>query len=896
MRDLPTGTVTFLFTDVEGSTRLLERLGERYRDVQDRHDAIVRAAIAEGDGVEVSSEGDSFFAVFPSPAGAVRTAAEAQRELAATAWPEGAAVRVRMGLHTGEGILGGDSYLGMDVNRAARIAAAGHGGQVLLSDTTRSLVERALPPATWLRDLGQHRLKDLPQPERLYEVVIEGLEQDFPPPRTLDARPNNLPVQLTRFIGRSEEIASIRQLLAHNRLVTLTGPGGTGKTRLGLQVAAEVLTTFGDGVFFVDLSAVTDPQLVPATIAGSLTLRAEPGRPVLDTLTDQLRGKELLLVLDNFEQVVDAAPNVLEPLLSTASTVKALVTSRVPLHLYGEQEFPVPPLALPDPQHLPDLEALTQFETVTLFAERAAAANPDFAVTSENARTVAEITARLDGLPLAIELAASRVKLLPPQALLARLQQRLPLLTARERNVPERQRTLRRTIEWSIELLDEPERRMFRRLAVFAGGADLQAVEAVVNPHAELGLDTLDALTSLVDNNVIRSVETPEAEPRFTMLETIREYGLDQLATSGEETAIRRRHGEHWIQVAEQASEALAGPEQATWTRRLELELDNFRAALSWALQSGAAELGLRLAAALVDFWRLGSHPREGVRWLGELLALPRAAGNALVRARALTAAANLHGWIAEPEAFLRFAEEAVVIYRDLGDPQGIAEALHNLGWAQLQAGRLEVARVNLEEAREHNIVLGNRFRAASCTNGLGMVAQFEGRLDQARLLFEDALETFKDLRDTYWVALLETMVGGVDRMEGKVEAADRRSRASLSAFRQIDNLMGTSWVIYSFADLALLRGQHERALRLVGASDALRGGVEMPGLATAMMGDVGAAARSFLDENTAEELYEEGRTMPLEDAVAYALQQDEGRLPPRRDPVRSRPGSGRRA
>ncbi|MFN2557961.1 MAG: AAA family ATPase [Nitriliruptorales bacterium] len=875
MRDLPTGTVTFLFTDMEGSTRLLERLDERFRDAQGRHDAILRAAIQEGDGVEVITEGDSFFAVFPTPAGAVRAVVRAQRDLATTAWPEGADVRVRMGLHTGEGILGGDSYLGLDVNRAARIAAAAHGGQVLFSDATRGLVERRLPPGTRLRDLGQHRLKDLTRPEHLYQVVIEGLEQDFPPPRTLDARPNNLPAQLTRFIGRGEEVARIRELLAGQRLVTLTGPGGTGKTRLGLEVAAEALPGFEDGVFFVDLSAVTNPQLVPATIAGALRVREEPQRAVLDTLTDHLRDKELLLVLDNFEQVSDAAPNVLEPLLRAAPELRALVTSRIPLHLYGEQEFPVPPLALPDPQDLPDLEALAQFEAVALFAERAAATKPGFRLTTENAPLVAAITGRLDGLPLAIELAASRIKLLAPQRLLARLEQRLPLLSSQDRNVPERQRTLRRTIEWSYELLDKAEQGMFCRLAVFAGGADLEAVEAVTNPASELGLETLDVLASLVDKNLVRSIDHPEGEQRFTMLETIREYGLERLSESGGESAIRRRHAEHWIQVGEQASEALSGPEQATWTRRLEFELDNFRAALSGTLQSGEAELGLRLAAALVDFWRLGSHPREGVRWLGELLALPRAAGNALVRARALTAAADLHGWIAEPEAFLRFAQEAVTIYRELGDPGGIAEALQNLGWAQLQAGRLEAARVNFEEAREHNIALGNQFRAASCTNGLGMVAQFEGRLDQARLLFEDALETFKDLRDAYWVALLETMVGGVDRMEGKVEAADRRFRASLSAFRQIDNLMGTSWVIYSFADLALLRGQHERALRLVGASDALRGGVEMPGLATAMMGDVGATARSYLDQVTAESLYQEGQAMELEYAVEYALQNE---------------------
>ncbi|MDQ4144260.1 MAG: AAA family ATPase, partial [Actinomycetota bacterium] len=544
MGDLPTGTVTFLFTDVEGSTRMLERLRERYQDVQRRHDAIVRAAIADGDGHEVSTEGDSFFAVFPTPTAAVRAAVRIQRELVETAWPEGGALRVRMGLHSGEGVLGGANYVGLDVNRAARIAAAAHGGQVLLSDATRVLVERSLPPATRLRDLGPHRLKDLTQPERLYQVMIEGLEQDFPPPRTLDARPNNLPAQLTRFIGRGAEIARVRELLAENRLVTLTGPGGTGKTRLALQVATQALASFDDGAFLVDLSSVTDPELVPAAIADPLSVREEVGRRLIDTLADHLADKDLLLLLDNFEHVVESAPRVLEPLLRAGPRVKALVTSRVPLHVYGEQEFPVPPLLLPDPQELPDLESLAQFEAVALFAERAAAARPDFALTRENAPAVAEITARLDGLPLAIELAASRVKLLSPEGLLARLEQRLPLLAATDRNVPERQRTLRRTIEWSYELLDPPSARMFSRMAVFAGGADLETVEAVTNPEGELGLDTLNALATLVDYNLVRMVVAPGGE-RFGMLETVREYALERLSEGGEEPAVRRRHVEH---------------------------------------------------------------------------------------------------------------------------------------------------------------------------------------------------------------------------------------------------------------------------------------------------------------------------------------------------------------
>jgi predicted ATPase/class 3 adenylate cyclase len=537
---LPTGTVTFLFTDVEGSTALLEQLGEQYHHVQDGHTSIVRTAVSESGGSVVSTEGDSFFVAFPDAGRAVSAAVQAQRELAAEPWTAGVRLRVRMGLHTGAGVLGGDNYLGLEVNRAARIAAAAHGEQILLSGATQSLVERCLPPGTRLRAVGEHRLKNLTEPERLYQLVIDGLEQDFPPLRTLNEGPNNLPVQLTRFIGRREEVAHVRELLAANRLLTLTGTGGTGKTRLALEVAAESLVEFPDGVFFVDLAPIADEGLVASAIASAIRVRDSAGE-VIDVVVDHLRERNLLLVLDNFEQVVQAAAAVVDPVLRGAPGVKALVTSRVPLDLYGEQQFHVPPLGLPDDlQHLPHVSALAQLDAIALFVERAVAVKPDFRLTADNARAAAEIVARVDGLPLAIELAASRVKLLPPDRLLARLQSRLPLLTTTSRSVPERQRTLRRTIEWSHELLDAPQRRMFARLAVFVGGADLDAVEAVVNPDQEVGIDTVDALAALVENNLVRSVDTPEAESRFAMLETIREYGLERLGELGEEAPRAR--------------------------------------------------------------------------------------------------------------------------------------------------------------------------------------------------------------------------------------------------------------------------------------------------------------------------------------------------------------------
>jgi class 3 adenylate cyclase len=470
MTDLPTGTVTFLFTDVEGSTGLLQALGDGYAAVHDQHAAIIRRAVAEAGGVEVSTHGDAFFVAFASPAGAVRAAVAAQRGLAAHDWSPGPAVRVRMGVHTGEGTLGGDDYVGIDVHRAARIADAAHGGQVIVSDATRGLVQHALPAGVSLRDLGPHQLRGIADPERLHQLVVEGLPADFPPPRTPDATPGNLPPPLTSFVGREEELAEVERLLDHTRLLTLTGPGGSGKTRLALRVAADLRTSYEDGAWFVDLSPVTDPDLVPAAVAKALRVPEAAGRPVLEEVKDHLRSREPLLLVDNFEQVAEAGP-VIEDLLLSAPRLRTLVTSRVVLSLPGEQEYAVPPLQVPEAGRLPgDLAAVGAVEAVRLFVERAVAASPRFALTGENAPAVAEICARLDGLPLAIELAATRTKVLTPDQILSRLKRSLSLLTSGARSLPERQRTLRAAIAWSYDLLDPVEQRLFARLSVFTGG------------------------------------------------------------------------------------------------------------------------------------------------------------------------------------------------------------------------------------------------------------------------------------------------------------------------------------------------------------------------------------------------------------------------------------------
>jgi predicted ATPase/class 3 adenylate cyclase len=582
---LPSGTITFLFSDIEGSTRLLEELGDRYVALLQEHNRIFREVIREDEGAEVSTEGDSFFVVFRSPLSAVDAAAHIQRRLADA--PFAATVRVRMGLHTGQGHLAGGDYVGIDVHRAARIAAAGHGGQILVSDTTRALVEPDLPPTFALLDLGLHRLKDLAHPERLYQLSVEGLPPKFPPLRSLEARPNNLPLQLTRFIGRQRQIAEIkRRIMNGARLLTLTGPGGTGKTRLAIEVAGETLPAFEDGVWFIDLASVTDPTLVISAIAETLGVTAKDGQSLQEVLGSSLRDKAMLVLLDNFEQVVDSGADV-ERLLHAAPRLKVLVTSRTVLHRYGEQEFPVPPFALPDPGSLPDLASLARYEAIGLFVERAAAVKPDFVLTPLNASSVAEIAIRLDGLPLAIELAASRIKILSPQAIVARLGPGSTVLVSRVPDAPARQRTLRGTIEWSYQLLTGRERQVFEELSVFQGGATVVAIESICAPVG--GGETLDDLASLVDNSLLRQVET-EGEPRFDMLKTIKGYAAERLEDQPElSAATQRAHAAYFADFAQRQWEHLTGPRREPALAAMAADIANLRA--SWHYWVAAKDL-----------------------------------------------------------------------------------------------------------------------------------------------------------------------------------------------------------------------------------------------------------------------------------------------------------------
>jgi predicted ATPase/class 3 adenylate cyclase len=872
--DLPTGTVTFLFTDIEGSTNLARTLGDRWHEVLEGHNAILRGAIRDHGGVDVRTEGDSFFAVFPSAVDAVAAADAAQRELARHDWPLEAPIRVRMGMHTGEGRLGGDDYEGLDVHRAARIAAAGHGGQVLLSEATRALVGAALPKDVTLRDLGRHRLKDFDQPQTIHQLVVDGLPNEFPPLKTLEV-PTNLPVQLTTFVGRGRELAELEALLATSRLLTLAGPGGSGKTRLAVEVAARGVDDHPDGVFFVDLSPIRDPDLVPLAIGQSLGLKERPGRPALDVVSDHLADRRSLLILDNFEQVVGAGRAVAR-ILERAPKARIMVTSRVRLDLQGEQEFPVPPLGVPE--DVTDLRKLTENEAVALFRDRARSVRPSFDINEDNAQTVAAVCARLDGLPLAIELAAAQVRLLSVSELLARLEHRLPLGTGAA-NVPERQRTLRSTIEWSYLLLSEAERRLFARLSVFVGGATAAAVDAVCNPQNDLGMETLDGLALLLDKSLVRRGEEPEGS-RYTMLETIREYAGERLGADFDLGDTERRHAEFFASLAEEWGPAVRGPHAVEATRVLARDHENVRVAIDWSVRSDRADIGSRIAQGMWRFWVDQGPLAERARAVESILSLPSGARNDASRAGAFSALGALVYWQGDYRAAASAYREAVDISREQGDPHATAGALTDLAYTLLAQRQAKESLPVIEESMKLAHEVGDQDLAAVAGGVLGLARAQSRDYEGALVSLRDSLKIIEAAGSSVsvWVGEWRGRIGAVLRLMGRLEEAEQELLASIAFGREVAGNVGAAAVSWQLAAVASNLGDHERALRLAGFSESTSkriGGSPPPALM--LMEDVDtirSAARAVLDDEEVERLWAEGQAMDIDQAMAYAVRE----------------------
>jgi len=878
MSSLPSGTTTFLFTDIDSSTNLLQRLGDvRYAEVLAEHHRLLRAAVEEHGGRQADAQGDSLFAAFRSARGAVAAAVAAQRKVMTNAWPSGVAVRVRMGLHTGEPLESREGYVGLDVHRAARICAAAHGGQILLSRSTQALVGDNLPPAVWLRDLGPHRLKDLEQSEKIFQVLAPDLPVDFPPLRSLDAFTNNLPRQLTSFIGRRRELAEVKHLLAAARMVTLTGAGGAGKTRLALQVGAEVLEGYPDGVWLVELAALSDSALVAQRVASALEVREVPGFPILETLQNSLEQKRLLLVLDNCEHLVEACARLTEVLLQACPDVRILATSREPLGVPAEIVWRVPSLSLPDAGALPSVEQLQQYEAVHLFVERAAAVRPNFTVTSENARAVAEVCKRLDGIPLAIELAAARVPIMSVEQIATRLGDRFRLLTRGSRTTLPRHQTLKAAIDWSYHLLPETEKAILRRLSIFAGGWTLEGAEAICEGDGVGTFDVLDLLTQLVFKSLV-IVDDQPGGIRYRFLETMGQYARDRLLESGEAEGVRRRHLDWYRRLTERAEPELLGAQETAWLDRLEVEIDNLRTAMEWALTNGEVEAGLRLASAAWRFWFIHGYFAEGRGWLEALLKKGRTTAPA-VRAKALAYAGKLAAFgQGDYGAGRLFYEESLGLWREVGDEEGIAEALNGLGFVAAGQGDHAAARAQYVESLAIRRKRGDRWGIAISLHNVGRVVQRQGDYAAADALLKESLAIWRDLGDKQNIAMALVNLGFVACSRGEHESARSFIVESLAIRRELGDRRGIAYALEGFACLAAAQGQARRAAHLFGAAEALREalGAPLPPADRPAYDRMISAAQSMIGVDEFSASWAAGRVMTLEQAIGEAQRNEE--------------------
>jgi predicted ATPase/class 3 adenylate cyclase len=894
MPDLPSGTVSFLFTDIEGSTALWERDRDAMSIAVERHLALLDAAITAHDGVHFKTVGDAVQAAFQTASAALAASIAGQQAILGESWPqEIGSLRVRMALHVGAAEPAAGDYLAPALNRLSRLLDAGHGGQILVSEALRRLVADDLPEDVTFSSLGRHALRDLDVPEEIFQVDTPGLPERFPDLRSLPHHPNNMVAPPTPLIGRDQEVANVTRLYrdANARLVSLTGPGGTGKTRLALGIASELIDAFPDGVFFVDLAAVRDPALVLPTIASVLNVREVSPGTVGETLTAYLLPKRMLLVLDNFEQIITAASDV-AALLAACPRLAILVTSRESLRITAEQEFPVLPLSIPQEIDALAVEDLVQIPSVALFVSRATSVDPTFVLTAENASVVTEICRRLDGLPLAIELAAARIRLLPPPALLTRLKQRLPLLTGGARDLPARQQTMRDTIAWSYDLLDEAEQAQLQFLSVFQGGFTLDAAEWVGDEsrgdesvatsngspaprHPTAGpppSDILDLLTSLVAKSLVVAGDPESAAARYAMLETIREYGLERLAASGREAAARQRHADWCLALANDAGPNVRGPAAAAWLEVLERDHANLRAALAWLVERRDGLRLARLAGALWSFWKEHAHYAEGRRWLELALDLGRDAPPA-DRLLLLTGVGAMSWYLAD-ETYSRHAtEQALALAQEIGDREAEAFHLGSLAVYASTLGNFEQANAQFEESLTVAREVGDPEPVVLALHNLAHQEWERGNLALAMAKLEEALQVARDHHMGWILPSILVGLGTISTDLGDLDRAIGFFRESLALAQVRGNLGDVLDGIGGLARLAATSHPVEAA-RLFGAADAIREGLVMPLLPSEQeaITAITTGLRAALGDEGFSAAWADGRSLSQEAALDAAL------------------------
>jgi len=916
---LPSGTVTFLFTDIEDSTKLWEQYPEAMKSALAKHDSILKETIESNHGHIIKTTGDGVHAVFTTAIDSVNAALEAQHEFQTSEFFKNSevSIRARMGLHTGEAELRDGDYYGGALNRAARIMSIGHGGQVLISETTMQIALEHLSNDVSALDLGYHRLKGLNRAEHIFQLHAPDLQRDFPALKSLTHATDNLPAQLTSFVGRERELAEGRSRLEDARLLTLIGPGGTGKTRLSIQLGSRLLSNFKDGVWLVEFASIADPSLIMQTIASTFDIGEAPDAPLKVLVHDYLREKHLLLILDNCEHLVEASAKVADEFLRVAPKIKIIASSREALGINGETVYRVPSLSLPEQAEVTK-EAAMGFESVQLFVERASAANPKFRLTDENASSVAQICSRLDGIPLAIELAASRITVFSPEQIAKRLDDRFRLLTGGSRTALPRQQTLRALIDWSYDLLSENERALFRRLSVFAGGWTFEAVEQIC-----INVDVLEHLPHLINKSLV-TVKDEDGEPRYYLLETIRQYARDKLLENGEGEGTRNRHFAYYLEMAETAMpEMLTREKELDWAKKLEIEYDNIRTAIEWGLSNDPIAV-MRLVRSLTYLFLQTIYSSEGHRWAEAALEKVKLFTD---NGRILTAEENLHKarlvasmsimsfTIGDYRAAITEAEEAVSLLRLLGDKWTLALILMFHAGGKLTRGNIDEAIASVEEALElaeelgDRYILGSGFHAASYLEayvrrdfaradtlhekgmellkehgsrwsygiamyGFANVCIMQNQFEKARGKLRIAMQTMQETGSARNVNMVKSDLAHILRYEGNFPQAMSSYHETIKEWQRMGHRSAVAHQLECLAFIAKSLEQTEKATRLLGAAEALRQKIEIdmtPPEREEYEREV-ADLKANMDEKEFTSLWADGRSMTMDEAIEFAV------------------------